>query len=208
MKTLNSFFRLVPLILLLATGCSDSGLKLEGSVALDFGKGNAKPIANSPVVLLPNTPYTAQLEQKREGFKMGQAQITTLRSSLVEMLDSLKVAYVNSNYKDEALKTKYESVTDTLALLKKQSQTFKKEYITSVAKWIGTVAVSKTETTANGKFQFESLEPGKYILASVYGVSKQTGLLFKSIEIKNSAQAALSIKDRDAVFYIDENEEM
>ena len=207
MQAIKHFLRTLPLLLLLAA-CSGSGLKLEGTATLDLGKGDPKPVANAPVILLPNSPYTKQLEQKREGFTMGQTQISNLRNMLVEKKDSLKAAYVDSKYKNAAAKTKYEALTDTLAKLKKQSDAFKTEYITSVAKWLGKEAVAKTETDANGKFHFESLEPGKYILIGVYGVSKQTGLLIKTIDIKSSGEENLTVQNRDKIFYIDKSDEM
>ncbi|ACF14886.1 hypothetical protein Ctha_2437 [Chloroherpeton thalassium ATCC 35110] len=207
MNSFKIFFRMLPVLLILA-GCAGSGLKIEGTARLDLGKGDPKPVANAPVVLLPSSPYTAQLEQKRNGFTMGQSEIAHLRNLLVEKQDSLKAAYVASNYQNAAVKTEYEALTDTLAQLKKESDAFKKEYITSVAKWLGQVAIAKAQTDENGKFHFESLEPGKYLLVGVYGISKQTGLLIKSIDISHSGEENLSIQNRDRIFYIDENDEM
>ncbi|NTW50020.1 MAG: hypothetical protein HGB19_09880 [Chlorobiales bacterium] len=199
-------FALFALILLLFTqGCSDKGVSLKGNASIATTTGIA-PVANTPVILVPDSLVIHELEQRRDGLQMLLATVSTKRGQMVTELDTLKARYAASNYQDSLIKSHYEAITDSIHALKEETKKFKMEYIGSIAQWLSNRAVAKVQTDGKGDFSFENVKPGKYVVASVYGVSNLVGLLIKPVDLNTTGKADLTIQDRDAVFYIDEED--
>lgn len=199
-------FALFALILLLFTqGCSDKGVGLKGNASIATTTGSA-PVANTPVILVPDSLVIHELEQRRDGLQMLLATVSTKRGQMVTELDTLKARYAASNYQDSLIKSHYEAITDSIHALKEETKKFKMEYIGSIAQWLSNRAVAKVQTDGKGDFSFENVKPGKYVVASVYGVSNLVGLLIKPVDLNTTGKADLTIQDRDAVFYIDEED--
>lgn len=202
--------KLTPLLFLIlvlfAEGCSNKGVSLQGNATIAGAGGATHPVANAPVILVPDSLVIRELEQRRDGLSMLLTTVSAKRSNMTAELDSLKARYVASNYKDAQIKSQYEAITDSIRSLKDETKKFRAEYINSIAQWLSNRAVAKAQTDAKGNFSFEDVKPGKYVLASVYGVSNLVGLLVKPVEPTAATKVDLTIQDRDPVFYIDEDD--
>lgn len=203
----KQYLSLVVLLLVLFTqGCSEKGLSLQGNASISAASGAGYPVANTPIILVPDSLVTLELQQRRDGFGMLVATVSAKRGRMVAELDSLKASFVASNYQDTLIKSQYEAITDSIRALKEETNKFRAEYIGSIAQWLSNRAVAKAETDGKGNFSFENVKPGKYVITSVYGVSNLVGMLIKPIELVESGKADLTIQDRDPVFYIDEDD--
>jgi hypothetical protein len=206
MKKGYSILFLLSAVIFMFAGCSEKGFRLQGNASLDSGSGTPHPIANTPVILVPDSLVSAELSQRREGLSMLIATLSARRNQMVKQLDTLKAAYVASNYQDGTLKSHYSAVTDSLRALNDDVKKFKNEYIGSVAQWLSRRSAARTNTDAKGDFSFEAVKHDKYVLASVYGFSKQSGLLIKPVDVRTAEKVDLTILDRDQVFYIDDED--
>lgn len=194
------------ILALFAQGCSNKGVPVQGNASIAGAGGATHPVANTPVILIPDTSIIRELEQRRDGLSMLLITVSAKRSNMTAELDTLKARYVASNYKDEQIKSQYEAITDSIRALKEETKKFRAEYIHSIAQWLSNRAIAKAQTDAKGNFSFEDVKPGKYVLASVYGVSNLVGLLVKPVEPTAATKVDLTIQDRDPVFYIDEDD--
>ncbi len=194
------------LVVLGIWGCSSQSIKVSGEAKMESSSGQADPLKQAPVLLAKTSDIQQRLQQRKEGFQMGLRELIQLRLKLSDGLDSLKFRYQLSNYKDETIKKRYESITDTIAALKKETRAYKLEYLKSIAGWIGQNAIYSTKTNDKGEFELSEVLPGKYLLICVYEHPSQTGFLIKQLTITGSLSTSLGIQNRDPILFIDYNE--
>lgn len=182
-------------IALSIAACSKEAVTLEGSLTLGTGMPNDPPLANHSVLLIPDSLVAKKLEQYREGYKQEVAKFKQANLAIGNMLDSLQTIFKKTG--DKKIEERYKAVADSGAQLKRQLEDYQGAIFVSIARELAKEASADVKTDNQGKFKFQSLVEGKYVLLTGYTSQKRSGLLVKSIEIKPGKNAT-TFNYRDA----------
>lgn len=197
--------RLALVFLALAfAACSKEAVTLEGSLTLGTGGLNDPPLANHPVLLIPDSLVAKELEQRREGYKQERAKIEAANLAIGALLDSLQGEFKKKG--DKKIEERYRAVADSGAQLKRQTDLKQGQLFVAIASELAKQASASAQTDNQGKFKFQSLVEGKYVLLTGYTSQKRSGLLVKSIALKPGKNVvSLDFRDADPVLnYIPE----
>ncbi|MFN3345645.1 MAG: hypothetical protein ACK4XY_07980 [Chloroherpetonaceae bacterium] len=189
---------LVVLIIATLAACSKEATTLEGTLTLGTGTINDPPLANHSVLLIPDSLVAKKLEQYREGYKQEVAKFKQANLAIGSLLDSLQTEFKKKG--DKKIEAQYKAVADSGAQLKRQLEDYQGAIFISIVKELTKEASADVKTDNQGKFKFQSLVEGKYILLTGYSVQKRSGLLVKSIELKQGKNTTtLNYRDADPV---------
>jgi hypothetical protein len=177
--------------------CAQEGVTLEGALTLGSGGETDKMLLNHPVLLLSDSLVSRELAQRREGYKQELARVQAASKGIGSLLDSLQTAFKEKG--DKKIEARYKAVADSGAALKKETEKSQRELFRSITAALAKKAVAGTNTDNTGKFKFEKLKPGTYILLTGYDAQKRSGLLLKQIELKSKMVVDLTYRDADAV---------
>ncbi len=187
-------------VLIVATlaACSKEATTLEGTLTLGTGTINDPPLANHSVLLIPDSLVAKKLEQYREGYKQEVAKFKQANLAIGSLLDSLQTEFKKKG--DKKIEAQYKAVADSGAQLKRQLEDYQGAIFVSIARELAKEASADVKTDNQGKFKFQSLVGGKYILLTGYTSQKRSGLLVKSIELKQGKNTTtLNYRDADPV---------
>jgi hypothetical protein len=178
--------------------CSKEATTLEGTLTLGTGTINDPPLANHSVLLIPDSLVVKKLEQYREGYKQEVAKFKQANLAIGSLLDSLQTEFKKKG--DKKIEAQYKAVADSGAKLKRQLEDYQGAIFISIVKELAKEASADVKTDNQGKFKFQSLVEGKYILLTGYSVQKRSGLLVKSLELKPGKNTTLvNYRDADPV---------
>lgn len=175
--------------------CSKEAITLEGTLTLGSGTINDPPLANHPVVLIPDSLVAKALEQYREGYKQEVAKFKQANLAVGNLLDSLQTVFKKTG--DKKIEERYKAVADSGANLKRRLEEYQGSIFISIVRELSKQASADVKTDNQGKFKFQSLIEGKYILLTGYSTQKRSGLLVKSLELK-PGKNTVTINYRDA----------
>ncbi len=187
-------------VLIIATlaACSKEATTLEGTLTLGTGTINDPPLANHSVLLIPDSLVAKKLEQYREGYKQEVAKFKQANLAIGNLLDSLQTEFKKKG--DKKIEAQYKAVADSGAQLKRQLEDYQGAIFISIVKELAKEAAADVKTDNQGKFKFQSLVEGKYILLTGYSVQKRSGLLVKSLELKPGKNTTtVNYRDADPV---------
>lgn len=187
-------------VLIMATlaACSKEATTLEGALTLGTGTINDPPLANHSVLLIPDSLVAKKLEQYREGYKQEVAKFKQANLAIGNLLDSLQTEFKKKG--DKKIEAQYKAVADSGAQLKRQLEDYQGAIFISIVKELAKEASADVKTDNQGKFKFQSLVEGKYILLTGYSVQKRSGLLVKSLDLKPGKNTTtVNYRDADPV---------
>lgn len=187
-------------VLIMATlaACSKEATTLEGALTLGTGTINDPPLANHSVLLIPDSLVAKKLEQYREGYKQEVAKFKQANLAIGNLLDSLQTEFKKKG--DKKIEAQYKAVADSGAQLKRQLEDYQGAIFISIVKELAKEAAADVKTDNQGKFKFQSLVEGKYILLTGYSVQKRSGLLVKSLDLKPGKNTTtVNYRDADPV---------
>ncbi|MFQ3598440.1 MAG: hypothetical protein SNJ55_07965 [Chloroherpetonaceae bacterium] len=176
--------KLTVVLILTATfcACSKEATTLEGTLTLGSGTINDPPLANHSVLLIPDSLVAKPLEQYREGYKQEVAKFKQANLAVGNLLDSLQTLFKKKG--DKKIEERYKAVADSGAELKRRLEDYQGAIFISIARELSKQASADVKTDNQGKFKFQSLIEGKYVLLTGYSAQKRSGLLVKSLELK------------------------
>lgn len=184
-------------LMLSFAACSQEGILLEGTLTLGSSGNSDKALLNHPVLLLADSVVSRELEQRREGYKQELARIAKTNKGIGALLDSLQTEFKKKG--DKKIEDRYKAVADSGAALKKDAEKSQRELFRSVASALAKKAIAGVNTDNSGKFKFEKLKAGKYILLTGYDSQKRSGLLIKPLDLKSKTVADLTYRDADPI---------
>ncbi len=189
---------LLCLTLLILAACSKEETTLEGTLTLGTGTINDPPLANHPVLLIPDSLVANKLEQYRIGYKQELEKLRNANLAIGNLLDSLQNVFKKTG--DKKVEAYYKTIADSGASLKKQLENYQAAIFISISRELAKDASADVKTDNQGKFKFKSLIEGKYILLTGYTAQKRSGLLVKPIEIKSGKNTTeLNYRDADPI---------
>ncbi len=162
--------------------CTKEATTLEGTLTLGSGTINDPPLVDHSVLLIPDSLVAQSLEQYREGYKQEIAKFKQSNLAIGNLLDSLQTLFKKTN--DKKIEERYKAVADSGAELKRQLENYQGTIFISIVRELSKQASASVKTDNKGKFKFQSLVEGKYVLLTGYSAQKRSGLLIKSLELK------------------------
>ncbi len=192
--------KLTVVLILAATlcACSKEATTLEGTLTLGSGTINDPPLANHSVLLIPDSLVAKPLEQYREGYKQEVAKFKQANLGIGNLLDSLQTLFKKKG--DKKIEERYKAVADSGAELKRRLEDYQGAIFISIVRELSKQASADVKTDNQGKFKFQSLIEGKYVLLTGYSTQKRSGLLVKSLELKPGKNTTtFNYRDADPV---------
>lgn len=186
------------LMLLSLAACSKETTTLEGTLTLGTGRINDAPLANHSILLIPDSLVAKPLEQYREGYKQEIERLKNANRAVGNLLDSLQIAFKKTG--DKKVEAYYKTIADSGAELKHQLEDYQAAVFISIARALTKQASADVKTDNQGKFAFQNLIEGKYVLLTGYHEKNQSGLLLKPIMVKSGKNTAvMNFRDADPV---------
>ncbi len=182
----------------LMVGCSKPPLSIEGTFKMSFTNTGEKEMTERPVLLLSDSAAAKGLEQWRNGYKAELDRISAIEMARKKIIDSLEQAFKKSG--DKKIEAAVIAHNDSLRLFYAESVKFKKEFLTALVQQVVKASIAKSVTDNQGKFKFENLSSGKYILMTLYSAPRQVGFIRKTVDLASaSVQTELVNTDIDPV---------
>ncbi len=179
-------------------GCSKPPLSIEGSLKMSFTNTGEKEMTERPVLLLSDSAAAKGLEQWRNGYKAELDRISAIETARKKIIDSLEQAFKKSG--DKKIETAIVAHNDSLRQFYAESVKFKKEFLTALVQQVVKASIAKSVTDNQGKFKFDNLKSGKYILMTLYTAPRQVGFIRQTLELASaSVKTELSNTDIDPI---------
>lgn len=188
------------------TGCGKPALYVQGTLTMDN-----KPLANAPVLLVPDSTGSTALKNLRDGFKEELKTREAKQVSLRKAYDSLDLVRVSVKGKSEEATKEMSALLQTMEAQKKEDLNYKKGYAAFAVAQVVRYAVARVTTDAKGAYKVEQtelggkkedLKAGKYLLISAYDSKMQSGLLVRPVSLEKSTEANLDQQSLDPDFTI------